>query len=301
MKTLFFGTSDFAVPSLRAVAERTDIRGVITQPDRPSGRGHKLQATPIKRAALELSLPVYETQSLRAFAREQSTETYDLFVLASYGRILPKEILDMPALGALNVHPSLLPKYRGATPIQTALRNGDTETGVSIILMDTGMDTGDIVLQERTPIAPDERYGELHDRLAIFGAQALLHAIDFARSGYIPRRPQTGKPTVTRPLKKSDLSIDWQLPAQSIVNHIRAFAPAPAARAVIGGIAVKILRARADAGILSAASPGEITGVSGDAMAVRCGDGIVNILEVVPSSRNEQTGAAFARSLASLR
>lgn len=301
MKTLFFGTSDFAVPSLRTVAERTDIRAVVTQPDRPSGRGHKLQPTPVKRAALELGIPVYEPLSLRAFARERSQESYDLFALASYGRILPKEILDMPALGALNVHPSLLPKYRGATPIQTALRNGDTETGVSIILMDSGMDTGDIVLQERTPISPQERYGELHDRLALFGAQALAHAIDSASSGYIPRTPQTGAPSVTRPLQKSDLSIDWRLPATTIVNQIRALAPAPAARAVIAGIPVKILRARAGSGVFSTASPGEVTGISGEAMTVRCADGIVDVMEVVPSSRGEQTGAAFARSLASLR
>jgi methionyl-tRNA formyltransferase len=255
----------------------------------------------VKRAALELGIPVYEPVSLRAFAREHAAQSYDLFVLASYGRILPKEILDMPALGALNVHPSLLPKYRGATPIQTALRNGDTETGVTIMLMDAGMDTGDIVLQERTPISPQERYGELHDRLAVFGAKALVHAIDFARSGYIPRTPQTGTPSVTRPLQKNDLSIDWRLPAATIVNQVRALAPAPAARAVIAGVPVKILRARAASGVLSPALPGEVTGISGDAMTVRCGDGIVEVIDLVPSSRGEQTGAAFARGLASLR
>ncbi|MEO9263655.1 MAG: methionyl-tRNA formyltransferase, partial [Candidatus Baltobacteraceae bacterium] len=139
MKTLFFGTSAFAVPSLHVVASRTSLFGVVTQPDRPAGRGHKLVSTPVKVAALELGLRVFEPLHLKAFAERIETEAFDLFALASYGKILPGSLIDMPRLGALNVHPSLLPKYRGATPIQSALRNGDLETGVSIMLMDAGM------------------------------------------------------------------------------------------------------------------------------------------------------------------
>lgn len=296
-KTLFFGTSEFAVPSLRALAARTDVQGVITQPDRPAGRGHKLRPTPVKFAALELGLPVFEPVSLRAFAQERAGEQYDLFVLASYGKILPQTLLDIPKLGSLNVHPSLLPAYRGATPIQTALRNGDLETGVSIMLMDAGMDTGDIVLQERTPIAPDERYGELHDRLAAFGAQALSHVLDLAKSGYISHQPQAGKPSVTRPLSKDDLAIDWSWPAQRIVNAVRAFAPAPAARAQLNGAPVKLLRAQIGTPSIAPLAPGEIVGTSGDAVSVRCGDGTVDVLELVPPSRGAQSGAAFARTL----
>lgn len=297
LKTLFFGTSDFAVPSLRIVAERTDLRGVVTQPDRPAGRGHKMRATPVKEAALELGIPVFEPQSLRAFAQEHAGEAYDLFALASYGKILPQALLDMPKLGALNVHPSLLPKYRGATPIQSALREGETETGVSIMLMDAGMDTGEIVLQERTPIDPDERYGELHDRLARFGAQALSHAIDLARSGYIPRNPQSGEASVTRPLSKDDLAVEWTWPAQRIVDTIRAFAPAPAARATLAGMPVKLLRARRGAATIAPLAPGELIGTAGEAITVRAGDGTVDVIELVPPNRGAQSGAAFAHSL----
>jgi methionyl-tRNA formyltransferase len=313
LKTLFFGTSEFAVPSLRVVAARTDLQGVVTQPDRPAGRGHKFTPTPVKKAALDLGIAVYEPASLRGFVQTLG-DGYDLFVLASYGRILPQALLDIPKLGALNVHPSLLPKYRGATPIQSALRNGDEETGVTIMLMDAGMDTGDVVLQERTPIAPTERYGELHDRLAAFGAQALSHALDLARSGFIIHTPQQGKPSVTKPIAKDDLAIDWSWPAQRIVNTVRAFAPLPAARAEIAGVPVKVLRARvgrvipsATLGVLRQAqddaarrsgAPGTILGVNGEALTIRCGDGSVDVLELIAPNRGPQSGASFARALA---
>lgn len=282
---------------MQTVAQRTELSGVVTQPDRPSGRGHRLRPTPVKAAARELGVPVYEPRSLREFAREHARDGYDLFVLASYGRILPQELLNLPKLGALNVHPSLLPKYRGATPIQTALRNGDEETGVTIMLMDAGMDTGDIVLQERTPIARGERYGELHDRLAHFGAQALSHAIDLARSGYITHTCQQGEPILTRPLTKDDLAIDWRWPAQRIVNTVRALAPVPAARATIAGVPVKILRATAGAPTIAPLPPGEIVASSGDALTVRSADGTVDVYEVIAPNRGAQSGAAFAQSL----
>ena len=238
---------------------------------------------------------MFEPLSLREFAQQHAAQGYDLFVLASYGKILPQRLLDIPKLGSFNVHPSLLPKYRGATPIQTALLEGERETGVTIMLMDAGMDTGDVVLQERTPIGEDERYGELHDRLAAFGSQALSHALDLARSGHIPHQPQSGTPSVTRTLRKEDLAIDWNLPAQRIVNIVRAYAPAPAARAVLAGSAVKILRARAGTASIAPIAPGEVAGVSGDALAVRCGDGTVDVLELVPPNRGAQSGAEFAK------
>lgn len=277
-------------------AQRSDLAAVVTQPDRPGGRGHKLRPTPVKVAAMDLGIPVLQPLSLREFAVEQARDGYDLFVLASYGNILPQELLDVPKLGSLNVHPSLLPKYRGATPIQTALLEGQRETGVSIMLMDAGMDTGDIVLQERTPIAADERYGELHDRLAAFGAQALAHALDLARSGHIPHHPQNGTPNVTRPLRKGDLQIDWAWPVQRIVNTVRAFAPAPAARAMLDGVPVKLLRARAGVSNIVPATAGTVLGVSGDAVCVRCGEGTVEIAELVAPNRGPQSGAAFAQS-----
>lgn len=281
VRTLFFGTSEFAVPSLRAVAQHTDLAGVVTQPDRPAGRGHKLTPTPVKKAALDLGVPVYEPTSLRDFARAQAHERYDLFALASYGKILPEALLRLPTLGALNVHPSLLPKYRGATPLQTALRNGDTQTGVSIMLMDAGMDTGPLVLQETAHIDPADDYGALHDRLAAQGADLLAHALEAAKAGNLTSRPQQGEASVTKPLRKEDLEIDWSWPAQRVVNTVRAFAPAPGARGRVHGLAVKILAAQ--------------TQPSNGAIAVACGDGDVYLTRLVPPGRNPMSGTSFAQ------
>jgi methionyl-tRNA formyltransferase len=267
----------------------------VTQPDRASGRGQKINATPVKYAAQELGLTVFQPDSLRTFAAAHAGDGYDLLVVASYGKILPRELLDLPALGALNVHPSLLPKYRGATPIQAALLEGETETGVTIILMDAGMDTGDVVLQEHIPIAPDETYGELHDRLARFGAKVLSQAIDLARSGHIPHVAQSGKSSVTRPLRKDDLAVQWSWPAKKIVNAVRAFAPVPAARAVLQGETVKLLAARAAQRHRLEAKSGEIVGVRGDALVVRCADGAVEVLELIPPNRRAMSGASYAR------
>ncbi len=243
MRTLFLGTAAFAAPSLRVVAARTHLVRVLTRPDRPAGRGLRLTPSPVKRAALELGLRVDEPLALRTYAVELQNEAIDLVVLAAYGRILPQELLDIPRLAALNVHPSLLPKYRGATPIQAAILHGDSETGVSIMLMDAGLDTGDVILQERIAISPDETYGELHDRLAAAGADALARALDLAEAGKLDATPQRGEPSLTRPTARSDLAVDLGWPAQRVVNVVRAYSPRPAARASIDGESVKILRA----------------------------------------------------------
>ena len=269
LRALFFGTSAFAVPSLRAAARASDLRGVVTQPDRPAGRGHKLQATPVKSAALDLGLRVYEPTSLRAFAQEIADETWDVFALASYGRILPQAILDLPRLGAFNVHPSLLPCYRGATPIQTAIANGDEYTGVSVMLMDAGMDTGDIVAQERVSIEREENYGSLHDRLAEIGARMLGEVLTASARGAMPHRAQSGAASITRPQRKEDLLLDLTQPAREIVDRIRALSPQPAARALLHGEVVKVLRAHV------------------------ASDGSLAIDEVIAPNRGRESGEAF--------
>lgn len=256
------------MPSLHVAAARTQVAGVVTQPDRPRGRGHKASPSPVKRAALELGLRVWEPLGLKAFAGD--LPEVDLFALASYGRILPPALLTIPKFGALNVHPSLLPKYRGATPIQTALRDGERETGVSIMLMDAGMDTGEIVAQERVAILPDETYGELHDRLAAIGAEMLGRTFDLAARGALEHRPQQGVAIVTQPIRKEDLAIDWSWPAQRIVDHVRAYAPQPAARATLEGETVKVLRAHV------------------------AGDGVV-VDELIAPNRGRMNGEAFLR------
>ncbi len=243
MRALFLGTATFAVPSLRVAAARTQLVAVVTRPDQPAGRGQRLTPSPVKRVALELGLRVDEPAALRAYAATLRSEPLDLVILAAYGRILPADLLDLPRLGALNVHPSLLPKYRGATPIQGALANGERETGVSIMLMDAGLDTGDVVLQQRVTIGPEESYGALHDRLADLGADLLANAIDLADRGELRGTPQSGEPSLTRPIGKSDLAVDLSWPPQRIVDHVRAYSPRPSVRASIDGETVKILRA----------------------------------------------------------
>jgi methionyl-tRNA formyltransferase len=277
VKALFFGTSAFALPSLSVATARTQLAGVVTQPDRPAGRGQRLTPSPVKVAARELGLSVHEPVALRAFAAELAGERFDLFVVASYGRILPPALLELPRAGALNVHPSLLPKYRGATPIQSAILNGEEETGVTILLMDAGLDTGDIVLQERVAIGPAQTYGELHDNLAASGAELLGKAIDLAERGRLAGTPQSGVPSVTRPIGKKDLQIDWRDSPQAIVNRVRAFSPQPAARALMDGATVKILRAH--------------VGV----------DGRVAIDQLIAPNRGKMSGEQYARMVRHLR
>jgi methionyl-tRNA formyltransferase len=272
VRALFLGTSSFAVPSLRVAASGTQVVRVVTRPDRPAGRGQRLTPSPVKAAALDLGLRVDEPSALRTYAAELRDESLDLLILASYGRILPQELLDLPRLGALNVHPSLLPKYRGATPIQSAIANGEHETGVSIMLMDVGLDTGDVVLQERVGIAPAETYGELHDRLASLGASLLANAIDRAKRGELRAVPQSGEPSLTRPLAKGDLALDLAWPPQQIVDRVRAYAPSPAARASIDGESVKILRAHVGP------------------------DGRLVIDELIAPNRGKMSGDAYLRS-----
>ncbi len=290
------------MPALAQLRERTDLVGVVTQPDRPAGRGHKLQPTPVKAFALAHGLPVFEPLKLRAFAADLAALEPDVLVVASYGRIVPQAILDVPARGiAFNIHPSLLPLYRGATPLQTAIRDGARETGITIMAMDAGMDTGDILVQERTPLGADETYGALHDRLAARGAELLAVAIEALERGTLVRIPQaeSNPPvdpgeiarTATHPLGKDDLRVDFGWPAQRIVDTIRSLAPAPGARATLEGEAVKIVRARL-------AHAGEPAFTTDGGMLVRAGDGAaVAVLDVVPPNRGRMSGAAYGRSV----
>ena len=279
---------------LEAVADRHDVVGVVTQPDRPAGRGHKLVATPVKRAASSRGLRVHTPERLKPFVDEARALGADAFVVASYGRIVPQALLDVVPV-AFNVHPSLLPLYRGATPLQSAIRDGRTETGVSIIAMDAGMDTGDVLLQERTPLGAAETFGELHDRLAALGAQMLVEALERHERGALVRTPQNalGVPeaeiaaTLTRPLRKEDLVVDWGRASRAVVDHIRSLAPQPLARGRIGsGEPFKIASAHAEA-----KDPGP-------GVAVESADGWIVLDRVVPAGKGAMDGAQFAQFLA---
>lgn len=310
VRILFFGTSAFAVPSLRAIAKAHDVAGVVTQPDRPSGRGHRLTATPVKAAALDLGLSVFEPPRLTPFINTARALEADAFAVASYGKILPAALLERAPKGALNVHPSLLPLYRGATPLQNVLRDGRTSTGITIFLMDAGMDTGAIVLQEPRAIAPHETFGELHDRLAADSAPLLVRALEQIASGTAQPFSQVGLgdereiiATLTRPLGTADFELHWDWPADRLENLVRAYAPAPAARAMLGGVRVKVLAARAatHAG-RPGAQPGDAIGFEGDAVLVATGHGGALAIErVTPPNRPAQSGTAFMRAVSAPR
>ena len=241
---------------LEALAARHDVVGVVTQPDRPAGRGHKLTATPVKRAAEARRLRVLTPDKLKPFVDDARALGSDAFVVASYGKIVPQALLDVVPV-AFNVHPSLLPLYRGATPLQSAIRDGRTETGVTIIAMDAGMDTGDVLLQERAPIGATETYGELHDRLAQRGAEMAAEAVARYENGTLTRKPQREiaraleisddeiARTLTRPLRKEDLTINWRSAPHEVVDLVRSLAPAPLARTTYAGEAIKIVAAHA--------------------------------------------------------
>jgi methionyl-tRNA formyltransferase len=277
---------------------RHEIVGVVTQPDRPAGRGHKLVPTPVKRVAQERGLPVLTPERLRPLVDDLRALGADAFAVASYGKIVPQAILDLVPI-AFNVHPSLLPLYRGATPLQSAIRDGRAETGVTIIAMDAGMDTGDVLLQEPTPLGASETYGELHDRLAERGAELLLEALARYEAGSLVRTAQTAlaaeagidaaeiAATATRPLSKDDLQVDWSRSPRRVVDLVRSLAPAPAARAAIDGEPLKLLAARLGA---AGESEGMLTADEG---VVHHG---VVVLRVVPPNRPAMSGAAWRRS-----
>jgi methionyl-tRNA formyltransferase len=279
----------------------------VTQPDRPAGRGHKLAATPVKRVAEARGLPVFTPEKLKPFVDDARALGADAFVVASYGRIVPQALLDLVPI-AFNVHPSLVPLYRGATPLQSAIRDGRTETGVTIIAMDAGMDTGDVLLQIRTPIRLDETYGELHDRLAKRGAEIAVEAVDRYANGTLQRKTQREVAgelgiaddeiarTLTRPLRKEDLIIDWEQARKRVIDLVRSLSPQPLARAEFpDGESLKILSVRPKDGTLPP-PPGLYVGLDAS-LEGQCGDGKPVIVErLIAPNRGAITGAEYARS-----
>lgn len=312
------------------MAARHDVAGVVTQPDRPAGRGHKLVATPVKRAALERGLAVFTPEKLLPFVDQARSLGAQAFVVASYGKIVPQALLDLVPV-AFNVHPSLLPLYRGATPLQSAIRDGRGETGVTIIAMDAGMDTGDVLLQERAPIGPSETYGQLHDRLALRGAELVVEALDRYANGTLERKPQhevadelgIGEDeiasTLTRPLRKEDLVVDWSLPANAVVDLVRSLAPHPLARTGFMADASAEVVAQlkiASAHVASATDESRIdaTFVSeggalvllefkhhGRGVAAVAGNPGIVLDRVVPAGKPELDGVRFVQMLANQR
>ncbi len=273
---IFMGTPHFALPTLEGLlAAGAPVVLVVTQPDRPSGRGKKVTPSPVKQLALERGIPVFQPERLR---REGVVEHLRSFqaqcaVVVAYGQILPQKVLDCFPLGVLNVHASLLPRYRGAAPIQHALLEGDPVTGVSIMLLDAGMDTGPVLSREELPIEPSDNVGRVHDKLSILGAKLLVSTLEKWVSGQIvPSRQDDSFATHAPPVTKEQLRVPWMEPAESIVNRIRAFDPFPGAYGFLGQKRVKLF----EAALLPWAGeglPGELLGASGEGLVILGGDG----------------------------
>lgn len=274
LRLVFAGTPDFAAVSLEALlASRHTVAAVYTQPDRPAGRGQKLATSPVKQRALAAGLPVLQPQTLKLpdAQAELAALAPDILVVVAYGLLLPKAVLDIPRLGCVNVHGSVLPRWRGAAPIQRAIAAGDAETGVTIMMMDVGLDTGDMLHIVRTPIAPDDTGGSVHDRLATLGAQALVTVLDdFPRYFAARERQDDTKANYAHKLKKEDGEIDWTRDAPSIVNLVRAFDPWPVAQTLHRGEVLRAWTAVRDDAARGAA-PGTVTGVSREGIRVACG------------------------------
>jgi len=297
-RIVFFGTPDFAVPSLRALLDGPDdVLGVVCQPDRPAGRGRHVQAPPVKELARSRCVPVGQPEKPRTpeFLDQLRSWGPGLIVVAAYGRILPRTVLDLPPLGCINVHASLLPRYRGAAPIQWALMRGEQVTGVTIMQMNERMDEGDILLQRELRIAPQETAGELQERLAELGAEALLAALDAMYAGSLVPRPQNHEAATLAPMiKKDDGRINWSRPAAELARQVRAFSPWPSAFTSLQGKLLKIHRARVlpdSTGTL----PATVV-VVGDTIQVATGSGLLAIDELQLEGRKRLSAADFARS-----
>jgi len=292
MKIVFMGSPDFAVPTLRTLAQHYEIAGVVTQPDRPSGRGRELKAPPIKLLAMDLGLSIIQPEKLREPAAMEQLRLWspDLIVVAAFGQILRSDVLTLPSHGCINVHGSILPRWRGAAPIQAALLNGDSETGVTIMQMDKGVDTGAMLSQRAIKIEDEDTAGSLFEKLSTLGADLLIETLPRYLSGELqPQLQDESKATYASMLKKEDGLLDFTRTAEELVRRVRAFNPWPSAFFEWNGGMMKIHRAHAEMGNESA---GKRLVYRGQA-AVGTGSGILVLDEVQPAGKKSMSGKSF--------
>jgi methionyl-tRNA formyltransferase len=292
LKVAFAGTPEFAVAALAAiVAAGFDVPLVLTQPDRPSGRGMKLAPSPVKQLALAHGLAVDQPGRLRSDAERAQLAACapDVLVVAAYGLLLPRAVLALPRLGCINIHASLLPRWRGAAPIHRAIEAGDAETGITIMQMDEGLDTGPMLARRAIPILPDDTTGTLHDRLAVLGAQMIVDALRALAAGAIEATPQPAAGvTYAAKVTRAEAALDWHAAAAVLARKVRAFDPFPTAFGTLAGTPIKFWRATDEAG---GGAPGTVLAAGADGIVVACGDGALRIAELQrPGSRRLPAG-----------
>src|SRR6185312_13203088 len=296
LRLVFMGTPDFAVPTLVELAARGhEIVAVYTRAPKPAGRGMEMQVTPVEREARRLAIPVFTPKTLKDAATQETFRSHnaDAAVVVAYGLILPKPVLDAPKLGCFNVHASLLPRWRGAAPINRAIMAGDRESGVTIMKMDEGLDTGAMALSERTPIGSDTTAGDLHDALARLGADLMARALAAAERGTLELTPQPDAGvTYAAKISKDETRIDWAKPWSETHNHIRGLSPFPGAWFEVGGVRVKALRATEGGRTKANAAPGTVLH---ERLTVACADGSVRLTQVQRAGKQPMSAEEFLR------
>lgn len=299
LRIVFMGTPDFAVPSLTALIDGGyDVKTVVTQPDRPKGRGQRLAASPVKEAALSYKLPILQPNKIKddEFLQKITDLKPDVLVVVAFGQLLSPGLLNMPLLGCINVHASLLPKYRGAAPVHWAVINGDSSSGVTTMYMDNGLDTGDMILKAETPVDSEMTAGILHDKLKILGAKILIDTLRQIEKGQVPRQTQnevlaTYAPKLTRELEK----IDWQKPAPCIHNLVRGLNPWPLAYSSYRDKPLKICLTRLHSLKGESCQPGRVAGLTKDGFLVETGQGVLEVLKVQPAAKRCMRADEYAR------
>jgi len=304
LRIVFAGTPEFAVPCLRAAAQRNEVVAVYTQPDRPAGRGRELTLSPVKREALLRGIPVLQPEDFRSVVSKDALRALrpDLLVVVAYGLILPQSVLDIPTHGCWNVHASLLPRWRGAAPIQRAIEAGDTETGVCLMVMEKGLDTGPVLLSQKLQIGATETGGQLHDRLAVLGAQVLSDGLGLLRAGIrpVPQPQPAAGVTYAKKLDKAEARLDWTRPAVELANKVRAFNPWPMADALLAGERLRVHGAIALDEAHDAA-PGTLLRAGRDGLDVACGQGVLRIRVLQREGGKAITAADYLNARADLR
>ncbi|MBD3609027.1 MAG: methionyl-tRNA formyltransferase [Gammaproteobacteria bacterium] len=296
MKIIFAGTPEFAATALQALLDSEhEVCAVYTQPDRPAGRGRKLTASAVKQLALEHHLPVHQPVSLKSEDEQALLQQYDadIMVVVAYGLLLPRAVLEIPRLGCINIHASLLPRWRGAAPIQRAIQAGDSATGVTIMQMDVGLDTGDMLLTVTTPISDTDTAQSLHDRLAELGSRAAIDALEELENGRArPIKQDDAQANYAHKMEKAEAQIDWSQPAIVIDRLVRAFNPWPVAQTLFEGKTLRIWQASA-VNESTSATPGTIISADKQGINVATGDGILRLLQIQKAGSKAMDAAAF--------